>query len=147
MTARTNGETIALVSCVKQKVSGPCPAKDLYISPLFRYMRAYAVQQADRWFILSAEYGLVDPERQLVRYEQTLSGVSAAARRAWAHRVYEQMKDADLLRRGISFLWLAGKTYKQDLSRKLEGFQQHDPLAGLGIGKRLAWLKAATSTM
>ena len=59
--------------------------------------------------------------------------------------LYEQMKEADLLRLGISFLWLAGKTYKQDLSRMLKDFQHCDPLAGLGIGLRLAWLKVGTT--
>ena len=137
-------ETIALVRCVKSTVCGPCPAKDLYSSALFRYMRAYAEAHADRWFILSAKHGLVDPEATLVYYEQTLNKMSAHWRREWAQRVYQQMDEANLLIGGPMFLWLAGKKYQRDLALMLKDFEQDDPLTGLGIGKRLAWLKAAT---
>jgi hypothetical protein len=136
-------ETIALVSCVKSKVPGPCAAKDLYTSVLFRYMRTYAEDHADRWFILSAKHGLMDPEATVVAYEQTLNNISARLRRQWAQRVYQQMDEAKLLRGDARFLWLAGKAYRHDLALMLRDFEQDDPLAGLGIGKRLAWLKAA----
>lgn len=138
-------DIIALVSCVKSKAPGPCPAKDLYTSALFRYMRAYAEGQADRWFILSAKHGLVHPETTLVVYEETLNALSARLRREWAQRVYQQMDETSLLTGVPRFLWLAGRTYQRDLAIMLKDFEQDDPLAGLGIGKRLAWLKAATS--
>ena len=136
--------TIALVSCVKSKAPGPCAAKDLYTSALFRYMRAYAEGHADRWFILSAKHGLVDPESTISAYEQTLNNMSAQLRREWAERVYQQMAEAGLLRGEARFLWLAGSAYRRDLALMLKDFEQDDPLAGLGIGRRLAWLKAAT---
>lgn len=137
-------ETIALVSCVKSKALDPCAAKGLYTSALFRYMRAYAERHADRWFILSAKHGLVDPESTIFAYERTLNNMSARLRREWAQRVYEQMDEAGLLRGDTRFLWLAGKAYRHNLAVMLKDFEHEDPLAGLGIGKRLAWLKAAT---
>ena len=36
------GEQIVLLSCVKSKRSYPCRAGDMYISPLFQKMMAYA---------------------------------------------------------------------------------------------------------
>ena len=138
-------ETVALVSCVKGKTSGPCPAKNLYTSALFRYMRAYAERHADRWFILSAKYGLLNPETVVVSYEQTLNRATMGQRREWAERVFAQMGKAGLLRVGVVFLWLAGAAYKRHLSQRLVDFEQTDPLAGMGIGKRLGWLKKAVN--
>lgn len=135
-------ETIALVSCVSKKVSGPCAAKDLYDSDLFEKSRAYAEQEADRWFILSAEHGLLDPEQQIVRYEKTLNNMPVAQRRKWARRVYGQMQEQGLLGDGVSFLWLAGRKYSEDLSKLLKAFPQHDPLEGLRLGERKQWLMA-----
>lgn len=140
----TEQETIALVSCVKKKRSGPCMAKDLYVSPLFRFMRTYAEHKADRWFILSAKYGLVRPTDVLESYEQTLNESSVKQRRKWAAHVLQQMRDEDLLRPGVTFLWLAGQAYQKYLSSLLAGLSQLDPLAGKRFGERLAWLKKRT---
>ncbi len=77
-------ETIALVSCVKKKRAARCPAQDLYDSDLFRKMRCYAKQHSDRWFILSAKYGLLSPETEIEPYEQTLNNMRIRDRREWA---------------------------------------------------------------
>lgn len=135
-------ELIALVGCVKQKKDRQCAAKDLYTSDLFRKSRAYAEKNADRWFILSAKYGLVLPEELIGPYEQTLKGARAHERREWAARVHNQMDQQGLLRAGVSFLWLAGQDYQKELRKLLAAFPQNDPLAGKGIGRRLGWLKA-----
>ena len=56
-------QTVALVSCVSMKRSTPCQARDLYVSPWFLKARAYVEAGKSPWFILSAEYGLVRPDR------------------------------------------------------------------------------------
>ena len=58
-TGRTR--SIALVGCGRAKRDVPAPASDLYTSRGFRLRAAYAEQEADQWFVLSAEYGLVGP--------------------------------------------------------------------------------------
>jgi hypothetical protein len=130
------------VSCVKSKVAGPCAARDLYTSALFKKMRTYAEQHADRWFILSAKYGLVAPRRRLTSYERTLRQATENERREWAQWVFSQMAEAGLLQSGTTILWLAGSDYKKHLAKLLHGHvrRQSDPLAGMKIGKRLAWL-------
>ena len=135
-------EIIALVSCVKGKRDSPCTAKDLYTSGLFRKSRDYAEQNADRWFVLSAKYGLVSPEKFIEPYEQTLKGTRVRERREWAARVHAQMQQQGLLHDGVSFLWLAGQNYQRELRKLLSPFPQNDPLAGKRIGPRKAWLKA-----
>jgi hypothetical protein len=51
-----------LVGCVKMKRPEITPAKDLYTSALFKKEREYAERSGKRWFILSAQRGLVGPE-------------------------------------------------------------------------------------
>jgi hypothetical protein len=60
---------VALVSCVKTKLPGMHPAKELYASPLFRLSFEYASKHADRTYILSAKCGLVEREQRIESYE------------------------------------------------------------------------------
>jgi hypothetical protein len=60
---------VAFVSCVKTKADSARPAEQLYISPWFVMARRYAYSIADRWFILSAAYGLVEPDRVIALRE------------------------------------------------------------------------------
>ncbi len=131
---------VALVSCVKTKLPHTAPARDLYTSPLFRKARAWAETHCDQWYILSALYGLVDPAAEIAPYELTLNAMDAQQRRAWVERVYLRMGEIGLLSGGVEFVWLAGRVYKADLARLLSAWPQEDPLQGMGIGSRMAWL-------
>jgi hypothetical protein len=63
---------VGLVGCVKSKQSQAAPARELYVSPLFRGRRAWVERTCDRWFILSAKHGLVEPDRVLAPYDEIL---------------------------------------------------------------------------
>jgi hypothetical protein len=53
---------VVLLSCVKSKRATRCRAGDMYTSPLFQKMMAYAKSLHPKHvFILSAKYGLLDP--------------------------------------------------------------------------------------
>ncbi len=78
---------IGLVGCVKTKVDHASPARDLYVSDLFLGRRAAVEGRSDRWFILSAEHGLVEPEERIEPYEKALTKASRQERREWAARV------------------------------------------------------------
>ena len=69
---------IGIVACSKTKLATPAPAKDLYTSPLFKAARAYCERTYDRWFILSALHGLVEPETVIEPYDVTLARMTAA---------------------------------------------------------------------
>ena len=73
--------TIILVSCVRKKRATASLAKDLYISDWFRKPAAYAGRNSDAWYILSARYGLVEPNQVIEPYDVTLNRMPAAARR------------------------------------------------------------------
>ena len=132
--------TVALVSCVSQKVPRPARASDLYTSTWFVKARAYAQQNADTWYILSALYGLVEPARVIAPYNVTLKGLPAADRRAWATRVLVSLRG--LLKPGDCVLFLAGQAYRTGLVNAIKamGCTVIVPMEGLAIGEQLHWL-------
>jgi cytoplasmic iron level regulating protein YaaA (DUF328/UPF0246 family) len=131
---------IALVSCVKSKQNRPAPAKDLYTSPLFKSLRRYAEANADRWFILSAEHGLVDPDKVLAPYEKTLNRARKDQRAVWGRRVQERLDE--VLPSGAEVIILAGARYREHLVPflKSRGHKVSIPLEGMPFGKQLQYL-------
>lgn len=132
---------LVLVGCVKTKLDAPAPAKDLYVSALFRKERAYAERSGARWFVLSAEHGLVQPEQVLHPYDLRLSKTSRAYRRSWGARVVEQLRHAVGSLDGRTIELHAGSAYTDAIRALLsaEGATVVEPLAGLTMGARLAW--------
>ena len=128
---------VALVSCVKSKGPVAAPAGELYTSDLFRKMRRYANATADEWYILSAQYGMLPPDKVIAPYERTLNKMPTAERLAWAHRVQHQLLEA--LPPGCEVIMLAGERYREDLVPFLRehGFEVTIPLEGLSFGRQL----------
>ena len=138
-----NEHQVVLVSCVAAKRTVPSPAKDLYLSALFKATRAYAETQSTKWYILSAKYGLLSPDDVVSPYELTLNGIAIAQRRVWAQRVHAQLLSD--LPAGARVVFLAGKRYREFIAPLLtaEGFDVVAPMEGLGIGQQLQWLRRA----
>lgn len=141
-TARSSGgPDIVLVGCVKSKQDHPAPAKDLYVSDLFRKARQYAEVSAERWYILSAKYGLVAPDEVIEPYELHLARVSASYRRQWGIAVANQLLAASGVLEGRVVEVHAGAAYTDAIRPHLleGGARVVEPLAGLTLGQRLAW--------
>jgi len=132
---------IGLISCVSKKHPIASRAEDLYDSALFSKSRDYVRNRCDTWAILSAKYGLVDPDQVIEPYEETLNAKSAAERREWSKRVWNVLQSR--INPGNDIIILAGQRYREYLVPLLEayGCQVHVPLKGLGIGRQLQWLK------
>jgi hypothetical protein len=152
---------VALVACGATKLDHAAPAKDLYTGQLFRKARAYAEANADAWYVLSARHGLVAPETIVEPYDARMP-LAAADRRRWGHTVASALQYAisrdhgvALVKRGkflafppdsFELLMLAGRDYVDPLAEALSwsGRTDHysidDPMKGLGIGHRLAFL-------
>ena len=131
---------LCLVSCVSVKQDYPAQAKDLYVSPLFRKARACVEALRCPWYILSAKYGLVDPNTAIEPYEKTLKIMRAGERREWARGVLEAL---DPILPGVkSVTILAGKAYREHLEPELRrrGIIVNVPMEGMGIGRQLSWL-------
>lgn len=131
---------VYLVSCVGKKRSAASMAADLYDSPWFLKARKFVEAQGCRWFILSAEYGLVPPWKLIAPYERRLANLTPSQRVAWAYRVAEQLRDA--APEATRAVFLAGAMYRLNLSQilKSRGLEVEAPMEGLGIGQQLNWL-------
>lgn len=137
-------DSLILVSCVKSKRTYAASAKDLYTSPLFTGMKNLAEASGSPWYILSAKYGLVDPDTKLDPYEFTLKTQPVTQRKLWAKTVLENLLP---LTKGFKRIVIfAGADYREFL---VEPFKQHGlevvvPMEGLSFGKQLAWLAERT---
>jgi len=133
---------IILISCVSKKLGKRAKARDIYISPLFKYYLKYAKSlNPDKIFILSAKYGLLDLEKEIEPYNKTLIKMSSKEIKEWADNVLSQLKEAsDLV--NDEFIFLAGDRYRKYLIPYLSNYKV--PLKGLGIGRQLKYLKEKT---
>ncbi|HET6311145.1 MAG TPA: hypothetical protein VFH00_09110 [Candidatus Nitrosotalea sp.] len=136
---------IGLVGCVKSKLDKPISARDLYTSPLFRGRRKYVERTCDRWFVLSAKHGLVDPDTVLEPYDQTLKNSGRAERRRWGAEVLYALKLELGAFSSTVFEIHAGDDYRAfglvDGIRELGG-QVTLPTEGLSLGQQLEFYRA-----
>jgi len=133
---------IALVSCVSKKQLGIHKAKDLYISSWFKKARAYIENKNyNKWYILSAQYYLVEPDQELPYYEMYLPKQSKEYKKEWGIKVSEQLVITD--DKEVEIDIFAGMEYRKYLAQSLEarGFKVNVPMQGLGIGSQLKWFK------
>lgn len=138
-----NPKPTVLVACTRRKLDHPAPAADLYQSTWFRYARRYAEAYADRWYILSAKHGLLRPDQVIEAYDLSLASMSQSERQTWARQVATRLVCEEMIDQGRPVVLLAGKVYRQFLAADLHsfGFAMAAPLASLGIGQQVAWLK------
>jgi hypothetical protein len=136
-----SGKRIVLVSCVKSKSTISMPAKDLYISDLFKKSSAYAKLIGDSWYILSAKYGLLSPDQVIEPYEKTLNKMGVEERKSWAKNVMSDL--AKIVTPGDEVVFLAGVKYRKNLIQPLKkmGSKISVPMEGLSFGNQLKWLK------
>lgn len=133
--------TIVLISCVSSKLPRKAPARELYISPLFRFNLAYAAMlRPDAIFILSAKHGLLALDTVVAPYDETLNTKKDADIRAWAANVLTEIEKKTDTKRD-EFVFLAGERYRRHLVPALAHVKI--PLLGLGLGKQLQFLKRA----
>ncbi|MFZ6005759.1 MAG: DUF6884 domain-containing protein [Actinomycetota bacterium] len=137
---------IGLVGCVKQKASRAMPAADLYESTLFEGRRAFVKLSCDRWWILSAEHGLVHPASVLEPYDRALKDMGRAERRAWSEHVLRSLDDAEGDLDGAVVEIHAGAEYRDfgvtdGLRRR--GCQVEVPTEGMRIGRQLQFYAQA----
>jgi hypothetical protein len=137
---------VGLVACSRTKLSRAAPARELYCSPLFRAARAYAERRygPDRWLIVSAQNGLVQPDTVIEPYDMMLAELSPVERSAWTKRVGDTLTARFT---PTTVLWLhAGAVYRSALTGTVPN-PTRSPLAGVRIGQQLAWYRAALTCL
>jgi cytoplasmic iron level regulating protein YaaA (DUF328/UPF0246 family) len=119
----TTNIKIALVACVKQKQGSPCQAKDMYVSEDFKAWMKYAkAWGADKIFILSGKYGLLELTKEIKPYDFNLNVQSKSFRSAWAENVLTKLaKEASF--ESDHFLILSNRLYAEDLSPNFKQFE------------------------
>lgn len=141
---------VVLIGCGKEKRA--CvedEAQHLYTGPMFLARRAYAMKRALPWWIVSAQYGLIDPERVIRPYDLTVSQLSEVDRAAWALCVVKAVLDElpdDVRLRDVCLELHMGADYAEPLVEVAQAVSLcwDWPVRGLGIGQQRAWYREAT---
>lgn len=112
----------------------------MYRSPLFKAAWRWALLSCDRAMVLSAKHGLLAGDAVIEPYNEALPR-DAAGRGLWGRRVAVQLDEAfpDL---ETELVVLAGEKYADAIEPLDRDWHWQEPLRGLQIGERLAWLKA-----
>lgn len=129
---------IGLVACCSKKLNTKLPAKDMYISTLFKYSMKYLSKRCDNIFILSAKYGLLELSEEIEPYNKFLNKISKVDRNKWNIEVLTKLKKKTNLEND-KFIILAGKKYREELIKYIKKYDI--PMKNLGIGKQLKFLK------
>lgn len=137
---------LMLIGSVKGKLewASRVAAKNLYVSALWRCRRRYAEQSGVPWYILSAKYGLVNPETRIAWYDVSLGDLPAAGRRAWSQQIVDTLAARYSSIDGMIVEIHAGMDYVDfGLASGLTdaGMVVHRPLLGIPIGRHLAWYR------
>lgn len=135
-------QVVYLVGCGKTKQSRRARAAELYTGNLFRACRAHAEKNATTWRILSGRYGTVRPETVIEPYDAKPPR-RELERAQWVTSTVNGLTSDPSLRSGFRVVCLAGAEYAAPICAELErrGIECSQPLAGLGVGARLGWLK------
>lgn len=130
-----------LLGCVKSKDDRARPAKDLYTSELFRRRRLYAEASGRPWWIVSAEYGLVQPDEVIAPYDTLIGRRPLRERQRIAAQVADRLERELGPLRGRRLELHAGDEYYQAINPTLRqrGATVLRPLEGLSFGRQLAW--------
>lgn len=88
---------------------GPAPAASAYVGPLFKINKEFAERFADRWVILSAKYGFIEPDFVIpedydVTFKKPATGPISTA------RLKEQVREKGLYKFS-RVIALGGKDY------------------------------------
>lgn len=134
------GTRIGLVACASQKLDRPAPARELYVSQLFRKASAYAEATCGRWYILSAKHGLIRPDEVIEPYDMRLGTTDPTSPPilVWADRVREQLAAELADVPSVTLVALGGVQYQTVLRPCQWPFEI--PMKGLGIGQQLGFL-------
>lgn len=141
--------TLVIVPCGRGKVwdldptAGPTPARDVYQGAPFKVNREYAEKFADRWVILSAKYGFIDPDFVIPEnYDVTFN--SPESRPITPDDLRRQAEERGLSRYDLVVV-LGGSTYSSLARQVFRDFNSTvvAPTAGLPIGLAMSKVRRA----
>lgn len=141
--------TLVIIPCGQQKIwtktpaAGPTLARDAYTSSPFRVNRAFAEKFGDKWLILSAKYGFVEPDFRIPEaYNVTFkdSRIGPISRQQLGEQVRRRR-----LGRFTTVIGLGGRQYREAVEQAFAhtAVRLRFPFSGLPIGKAMQAAKRA----
>jgi len=139
---------LIIVPCGSAKIwkeqpnQGPTPAREAYIGAPFAVNREFAEKHADRWVILSAKYGFIDPDFVIPEtYEVTFK--KASTNPISVERLAEQVQELGLTRFD-RVIGLGGHDYRRAIVAAFDSVpvKLEFPTAGMPLGKSMGFLKS-----
>lgn len=139
---------LIIVQCGDRKIwkdhteLGKIPAKDAYTSPYFKKHRAYAERFGDRWVILSAKYGFLNPDETIEDYNVSFK------RKKSGPISFSELKE-QVVDKGLNHfdevVVLGGKEYLEATQKAFEDTQSNvlSPFEDLKIGIRMSKINEA----
>lgn len=142
--------TLVIVPCGSQKIwskepwKGPTVAILVYTGLPFKINSRYARYVGNRWVILSAKYGYIDPYFYIPQ-NYNVSFNKPTEETVSVEVLSRQIKEMKLLNY-CKIIGLGGKEYMDRIKRSFQKFRREVefPFAGLTIGRSLSAVKNAT---
>lgn len=140
---------LVIIPCGKGKIwnkypSFPqCPAKDAYTGSPFKVNREYAEKFAEKWVILSANYGYIDPEMLISDYNITFKDLRT---NPISNSLLKQQVRQNRLAEFNKVIGLGGIEYRKRIRESFEGtgVNVQFPFENAeGIGKMMSMTKNA----
>jgi len=120
---------LVVVPCGQAKIwkkypwKGPTKAKDTYIGSPFKVNRKFAERFADRWIILSAKYGLIDPDF-IIHEDYDITFTEPSTNPITLDDVKKQLRDMKDLQGYDAVIALGGQNYTDIVKQVFINFSQ-----------------------
>jgi cytoplasmic iron level regulating protein YaaA (DUF328/UPF0246 family) len=137
---------LVIVPCGRSKIwkkqphLGPTPAREAYTGAPFKVNREYAERVGDRWVILSAKYGFVEPTTLITQYEVTFKKKSTNP--VSSSVLKKQIAELGLLEFD-QLIALGGNEYRSVVEGAFAGINVKliFPFSGLTVGRAMQAVK------
>lgn len=137
---------LIIVPCGQAKIwkrepnHGPAKAKNAYIGAPFKVNKAFAEKFGDRWIILSAKYGFIDPNF-IVRENYNVTFKKPSTNPVSMKTLKKQLREKNLYGYDI-VVSLGGKDYSKIVREVFRNMSKVAvPTEGLPIGKAMKQVK------
>lgn len=130
----------------RQPEAGAVQAQFAYTGAPFKVNMEYAKRMADRWVILSAKYGFIDPD-YMIPESYNVSFKKKSSKPVSLDILVSQIEEMNL-NTFDQVIGLGGKEYRAMMEAAFTPYKIKTdfPFAGLPIGKAMAKIKASIKT-
>lgn len=118
-TPSKNNQILVILSCTKKKLDHPAPATELYQGDMFKKAQIWISRNKFDELIISAKYGLVEPNEILEPYDKQLKTKSDA--RSIQQKIVPKLKE--YLKNKKAIVIIMGNIYVEALKPALEGLK------------------------